>query len=188
MSIEQAEILKRELTDKWVVVTQGVPELRRFETLTGKVKTVNMNCRALVEFDGVEDISWYDIDPQFLSLVDGPRPKAAKTQHAAPAESKKPPLSRSGFREPNRPPVAAHWMRFALVEQQPSQLQVVARWTQSVLVLVEQNQPQVAARWTRSVLVLAEQQPNQSQVAVHWMRSVLRLAERQLRSRLADHH
>lgn len=79
MSITQAEKLKVELTDKWVIVADQVPELRRFAALTGKVKTVNMNCRALVEFDGVEDISWYDIDPQFLTVVDGPRPKAEVT-------------------------------------------------------------------------------------------------------------
>lgn len=92
MSIEQAEKLKRELTDKWVLVADGIPELRRFAALTGKIKTVNMNCRALVEFDGPEDISWYDIDPQFLTVVDGPRPKAkveekAKPTKAAPAKS-----------------------------------------------------------------------------------------------------
>lgn len=85
MSISQAEKLKVELTDKWVVVADQVPELRRFAQLTGKVKTVNMNCRALVEFDGAEDISWYDIDPQFLTVVDGPRPKETK-----PAADKKP--------------------------------------------------------------------------------------------------
>jgi hypothetical protein len=84
MSIELAEKLKLKLTDKWVVVDAAVPELRRFAIWTGKVKTVNMNCRALVEFDGAVDIGWYDIDPAFLTVVDGPRPKAA------PAEAKKP--------------------------------------------------------------------------------------------------
>ena len=79
MSIERAEQLKKELTDKWVVVNSGVPELRRFEELTGRVKTVNMNCRALVEFDGSEDISWYDIDPGALTVVDAPRPKEKPT-------------------------------------------------------------------------------------------------------------
>ncbi len=88
MSIERAEQLKRELTDKWVVVAPNLPELRRFSTLTGKVKTVNMNCRALVEFDGPEDISWYDIDPQFLTVVDGPRPKAKVEAKAKPAARK----------------------------------------------------------------------------------------------------
>ena len=85
MSIEQAEKLKRELTDKWVVVAEETPELRRFAALTGKVKTVNMNCRALVEFDGPEDIAWYDIDPQFLTVVDAPRPKAKTAQKAKPS-------------------------------------------------------------------------------------------------------
>ena len=75
MSIERAEQLKKQLTDKWVVVNPGISELRRFEELTGRVKTVNMNCRALVEFNGVEDISWYDIDPGALTVVDPPKPK-----------------------------------------------------------------------------------------------------------------
>ena len=90
MSIDQAEQLKRELTDKWVVVAEDVPELRRFSQLTGKVKTVNMNCRALVEFDGGEDISWYDIDPQFLTVVDGPRPKAKAEDKAKPEKKAAP--------------------------------------------------------------------------------------------------
>ena len=75
MLIERAEQLKRELTDQWVVVKNDVPELRRFEGLTGKVKTVNMNCRVLVQFDNPVDISWYDIDPDYLTVVDEPLPK-----------------------------------------------------------------------------------------------------------------
>ncbi len=89
MSIERAEQLKRELTDKWVVVADQVPELRRFSSLTGKVRTVNMNCRALVEFDGPEDISWYDIDPQFLTVVDAPRPKKVAEEKSKPNAEKK---------------------------------------------------------------------------------------------------
>lgn len=89
MSIERAEQLKRELTDKWVVVADQVPELRRFSSLTGKVRTVNMNCRALVEFDGPEDISWYDIDPQFLTVVDAPQPKKAAEEKSKPSAEKK---------------------------------------------------------------------------------------------------
>ncbi|MEZ6063327.1 MAG: hypothetical protein R3C19_23515 [Planctomycetaceae bacterium] len=85
MSIERAEQLKRELTDKWVVVAAATPELRRFAEYTGRVKTVNMNCRALVEFDGPVDISWYDIDPAFLTVVDAPKPKKDAGSHAKPA-------------------------------------------------------------------------------------------------------
>ncbi|TWT58642.1 hypothetical protein KOR42_20240 [Thalassoglobus neptunius] len=82
--IDQAEALKRQLTDKYVVVNEGVAELRRFVGLTGRVKTVNMNCRALVQFDGPVDISWYDIDPSFLKVVDAPLPKKKEK----PAEAK----------------------------------------------------------------------------------------------------
>lgn len=85
MSIQRAEQLKREWTDKHVMVQGGVPELRRFNGLVGQVKTVNMNCRLLIEFDTPADISWYDIDPQFLNVVDrvAMETAAAKTKTAA---------------------------------------------------------------------------------------------------------
>lgn len=91
MSIAQAERLKAELTDKFVVVSEGVPELRRFSGLTGTVKTVNMSCRALVQFDGPVDISWYDIDPAYLQVVAAPQPKKSEAKpeaKAAPAAEK----------------------------------------------------------------------------------------------------
>ena len=92
MSIDHAEQLKIDLTDKWVVVADGVPELRRFAGFNGKVRTVNMNCRALVEFDGSEDIGWYDIDPSYLTVIDAPRmkeaPKAEAKTAAKPAAQK----------------------------------------------------------------------------------------------------
>jgi hypothetical protein len=92
MSIDHAEQLKIDLTDKWVVVAEGVPELRRFAGFNGKVKTVNMNCRALVEFDGSEDIGWYDIDPGYLTVIDAPRkkeaPKAETKAEPKPATKK----------------------------------------------------------------------------------------------------
>src|SRR5580658_6262312 len=87
MSIETAQKLKTQLTDKYVVVKQGVPELRRFASLTGVVKTVNMSGRALVQFDGPVDISWYDIDPEYLTIVEAPVKKAAAEKHAAPAKA-----------------------------------------------------------------------------------------------------
>lgn len=88
MSIELAERLKEKLTNRWVVVDPSVPELSRFAKLTGQVKTVNMNCRALVQFDGPADIAWYDIDPAYLTVVDGPRPKPAPAAKASAAASK----------------------------------------------------------------------------------------------------
>jgi hypothetical protein len=70
MSIQRAEELKREWTDRHVRIRRGVPELQRFDGLVGQVRTVNMNCRLLIEFDTPADISWYDIDPQFVTLVE----------------------------------------------------------------------------------------------------------------------
>ncbi len=89
MTIQIAEQRKKELTDKYVVVTAETPELKRFDGLTGTVKTVNMNGRALVQFDGPVDISWYDIDPDFLTIIDAPLPKKEKVteaKKAAPAK------------------------------------------------------------------------------------------------------
>ncbi len=109
MSMELAERLKAKLTDRFVVVDASVPELRRFANWTGKVKTVNMSGRALVEFDGPADIGWYDIDPAFLTVVDGPRPKAAKAEPkaaakpaaaAAPAAAKPAPAATAGGQSP----------------------------------------------------------------------------------------
>ncbi|MEK6260450.1 MAG: hypothetical protein AABP62_17670 [Planctomycetota bacterium] len=91
MSIDLAEKLKDKLTDKFVVVDGSVPELKRFANWTGRVKTVNMNCRALVEFDGPVDISWYDIDPAYLTVVDAPVKRAAPAPVAkAPASAAAP--------------------------------------------------------------------------------------------------
>lgn len=71
------EKLKRDFTDKYVEVEAIQPELSRFKGRTGVVKTVNMNGRALVEFDANDNIGWYDIDLSFLKVVDRPAPKAA---------------------------------------------------------------------------------------------------------------
>ncbi len=89
MSIAVAEKLKKEWTDKYVVVDDKAPELRRFAGLTGTVKTINMNGRALVEFDGPVDIGWYDIDPSYLKVVSEPV-KKKPAEHAKPAAAEKP--------------------------------------------------------------------------------------------------
>ncbi|MEX2176609.1 MAG: hypothetical protein WD872_19745 [Pirellulaceae bacterium] len=81
MIFEHIETLKKQYTDKYVLVDESRPELRRFRGLTGTVKTVNMSGRALVEFDGYNNIGWYDIDPSYLKVVDAPIAK--------PVESKK---------------------------------------------------------------------------------------------------
>lgn len=94
---EQIEQMKRDYTDKFVLVDATRPELARFRDVVGRVKTVNMSGRALVEFDDYHvNIGWYDIDPEFLKVVDQPPPKPAKTEakkaapKAAPAAKEKP--------------------------------------------------------------------------------------------------
>ena len=72
MVFEHIENLKRIYTDQLVIVDDNRPELGRFQGLTGNVRTVNMSGRALVEFDGHNNIGWYDIDVDFLKLVDEP--------------------------------------------------------------------------------------------------------------------
>jgi hypothetical protein len=66
---EQIEQLKRQYTDQYVVVDGTRPELARFAGLTGRIKTVNMSGRALVQFEGDNNRGWYDIDPAFLKIV-----------------------------------------------------------------------------------------------------------------------
>ena len=86
MVFEHIEKLKREYTDKYVVVDASQPELRRFEGQTGMIKTINMNGNALVEFDGFNSIGWYDIGLDFLKVVDKPLPKEEPKKKAAPAK------------------------------------------------------------------------------------------------------
>ena len=98
MSIQRAEELKREWTDRHVRIRKGVPELQRFDGLVGQVRTVNMNCRLLIEFDTPADISWYDIDPRFVTLVESVQAPPSsddsvdttkRSQHAAATASVK---------------------------------------------------------------------------------------------------
>ena len=97
MVFEHIEKLKREYTDKYVVVDVSQPELRRFEGQTGQVKTVNMNGNALVEFDAYDNIGWFDIGIDFLKVIDKPLPKEVQAEKkptakavAKPAAEKKP--------------------------------------------------------------------------------------------------
>jgi hypothetical protein len=88
MVFEQIENLKRQYTDQFVVVDENRPELARFRGVTGQVKTINMNGRALVEFqDYIANIGWYDIELDFLKVVPKPDPAAAKVA-AKPAAAK----------------------------------------------------------------------------------------------------
>lgn len=101
MAFDQIEKIKTDYTDLYVTLVDSPPELARFVGLTGQVKTVNMSGRALVEWlDYHANIGWYDIDLDYLKVVEKPpepepvvkkpaakkptvkKPDAAKTQAA----------------------------------------------------------------------------------------------------------
>ena len=87
---ETIERLKAEWTDRYVVIDSPAPELARFAQATGRVKTVNMNGRCLVEFDQYNNTGWYDIDPSALKIVTQPLPKPAEAKPAKAAAPAKP--------------------------------------------------------------------------------------------------
>lgn len=71
MTLQEAERLRTEWTDRKVTVAEGPPHLQRFAGFTGMVKTVNMSGRALVEFEGYNNnIGWFDIEIANLRPVD----------------------------------------------------------------------------------------------------------------------
>ncbi|MFH1268791.1 MAG: hypothetical protein ABIK89_23950 [Planctomycetota bacterium] len=84
MQPERVETLRQEYTDKYVVVEGERPELARFRNVVGQVKTVNFSGRALVEFDGNNNRGRYDIELDYLKVVEKPEPKppAAKGEAA----------------------------------------------------------------------------------------------------------
>jgi hypothetical protein len=92
MDLDHIRKLQHEYTGRYVVVDTHLAELRRFDGLTGFVKTVNMNGRALVQFDGRNDMGWYDIDIDYLKVVDPPPAKEA----VKPAKSKGEPAAPKG--------------------------------------------------------------------------------------------
>lgn len=91
MFVEQLERRGRGYTDKYVVVVGDRPELARFQGHVGLVKTVNMNGKALVEFlDYHENIGWYDIDLDYLKIVEKPAEPETEKPAATPQPKSKP--------------------------------------------------------------------------------------------------
>jgi hypothetical protein len=85
MLSERIERLRQEYTDQYVVVDGSRPELARFKDVVGQVKTINCNGRALVEFDGNSNRGWYDIELDYLKVVDEPERKPDVSQGKAAA-------------------------------------------------------------------------------------------------------
>ena len=87
--LDRIDRLRKEWGDKYVEADAGVPSLRRFAGKVGRVMTINMNGRALVQFTGTNDIGWYDIDLDRLRVVATPAHERQAT--AGPAKPKAPP-------------------------------------------------------------------------------------------------
>ena len=85
MVFPNIEKIKQDYTDKYVVVDAQRPELARFGSVVGQVKTVNMSGRALVEFlDYHLNIGWFDIELAALKVVDKPQPAEKKPESKTP--------------------------------------------------------------------------------------------------------
>jgi hypothetical protein len=69
------EEIKREWTDQYVQVNSTYPELKRFEGIVGRVVTVNLNNRAVVDF---QDGGWYDVtaSSEYMTKLDPAEGKA----------------------------------------------------------------------------------------------------------------
>lgn len=85
---ERVERLRLEYTDQYVVVEGELPHLAQFKGKVGQVRTINVNGRALVEFQS--DRGRYDLELDYLKVVDKPKPKElpakAPKGEAAPAK------------------------------------------------------------------------------------------------------
>jgi hypothetical protein len=89
---EQIQALRRQWTDRYVMVQGDRPELARFQGKVGQVKTVNCSGRALVQFEADSNRGWYDIDPAYLQVVDKPpEPQPVEKKPVAKATPPRPP-------------------------------------------------------------------------------------------------
>jgi len=90
MDMQRIANLRLEYSDRYVVVEGDRPELARFRGRVGRVQTINCNGRAIVQFEGV-DRSWYDLDLDYLKIVEAPKaPGDAKASGAAGGVNKPP--------------------------------------------------------------------------------------------------
>jgi hypothetical protein len=80
------EALKREWTDQYVRVNADRPELKRFAGIIGRVVTVNLSNKALIDF---QDGGWYDItaSSEYLTKLE---PTEAKAKFDPKANSAQP--------------------------------------------------------------------------------------------------
>jgi len=91
MDFEHLRSLRFEYEDQFVVVEGDRPELLRFKGKVGRVKTINCNGRALVQFDSGNDRGWYDIDLDFLHVIEPPQTDTISGSPLPPSAEKSSP-------------------------------------------------------------------------------------------------
>lgn len=90
MDMQRIANLRLEYTDRYVVVEGDRPELARFHGRVGRVQTINCNGRAVVQFEGV-DRSWYDLDLDYLKIVEAPKAPGESKASGTAGDANKPP-------------------------------------------------------------------------------------------------
>ena len=95
---ERVEQLRAEYADQYVVVEGDSPQLARYRGRIGQVRTINLNGRALVEFES--DRGRYDLELDYLKVVDKPKPKDPPAKKPAPAAKKEAPAPAEEKPEP----------------------------------------------------------------------------------------
>lgn len=144
MVFDHVDKIKREYTDKYVVVDAVRPELARFQQQVGRVKTVNMSGRALVEFQNyLLNTGWYDIEIDYLKVVDKPQPSTTevtekKTKQSAPKAS---PVKKSGKGEKKLSPLEMARMQGASEKHPLVQKGSDKMTAEDVLALARERKP-----------------------------------------------
>jgi hypothetical protein len=84
--MKDIDALRRDWTDQYVTVKEGIPELQRFAGVVGRVVTVNWSGKALIDF---QDGGWYDLtaSEEYLTKLD---PATAKAKYDAKVNSAQP--------------------------------------------------------------------------------------------------
>jgi len=72
---DEVERLRERYTGQYVEVASQRPELARFQGQTGRIRTVNLNGLALVQFEGANQ-AWFDLPIDDLRVVENPQAKA----------------------------------------------------------------------------------------------------------------
>ncbi|GAB6186671.1 hypothetical protein [Thermopirellula anaerolimosa] len=118
MDMQRIANLRLEYSDRYVVVEGDRPELARFRGKVGRVQTINCNGRAVVQFEGV-DRSWYDLDLDYLKIVEPPKTDGAAKPAATAADGDKSPSAPAKAKSDPYRPSALEIAREAKEKTQP---------------------------------------------------------------------